>query len=138
MPSEVSTIEHVRCTGLAARISAVFAEGDTDTIIEVLPWDNIVEPARADGGAYGRGVDSKFLFEEKKLLLQNFHVAETISGAGPSRVLWYNQSEDRQRKRKDQVGIIEPAVNLVTERLESLGHRIHSVFLTRPHEKVSS
>lgn len=135
VPPEVSTVEHVRCTGLAAQISAAFATGDTETIIKRLPWDSIVEPARADGGAYGRGVDSNFLLEEKKILLRKFGVAETISGAGPSRALWYSLSEDRQRKRKDKVGVIGPAVNLVSERLGSLGYQIHSVFLTRPSRK---
>lgn len=135
VPSLIQTVDHVRSMGLAARISAAFAKGDTQAILETLPWDNIVEPARADGGAYGKGVDSKFLFEEKKLLLSKFHVAETISGAGPSRALWYRLPEDRIQKRRNHVGIIQPAVALVTKRLESLGYETREVFMTRPSSK---
>jgi homoserine kinase len=135
VPSQVKTSEHVRSMGHAARISAAFAKGDVQAILETLPWDAIVEPARADGGAYGRGVDSGFLLDEKKTLLEKFHVAETISGAGPSRALWYSISEDLKKRRKNKIGIIHPAIALVTYRLRSLGHEVLEVFLTRPSSK---
>jgi homoserine kinase len=135
VPSQVQTAEYVRSIGHAARVSAAFAKGDVQAILEALPWDTIVEPARADGGAYGRGIDSGFLFNEKKLLLEKFHVAETISGAGPSRALWYSISEDLKQRRKNKIGVIEPAIALVTDRLRLLGHEVLEVFRTRPSSK---
>jgi homoserine kinase len=135
VPSEVLRPEHVRSMGYAARISAAFALGDVGAILETLPWDEIVEPARADSGAYGRGVDSRFLKEEKKMLLERFHVAETISGAGPSRALWYSISHDLKQRRKDKMGLIQPAIALVSDRLKSLGYEVLEAFLTRPSAK---
>jgi homoserine kinase len=135
VPSQVQRAEYVRSIGHAARVSAAFAKGDVRAILEALPWDTIVEPARADGGAYGKGIGSGFLLAEKKILLEKFHVAETISGAGPSRALWYSISEDIKRRRKDKMGTIEPAIALVTDRLRSLGHEVLEVFRTRPSSK---
>jgi homoserine kinase len=132
IPSQIQIAEHIRSTAYAARISAAFAQGNVSGIIEALPWDGIVEPARAEGGAYGRGIDSSFLLEEKKILLDKFRVAETISGAGPSRVLWYSLSEDVKQRRKDKMGTIQPAIALVTDRLKSLGHEVQKVFTTKP------
>lgn len=135
IPTQIPVGEHVRSSGYAARIAAALAVGDMKTLLGALPWDNVVEPARADGGAYGRGVDSRYLMEEKRILLECFHVAETVSGAGPSRALWYSLSEEAKRGRRNKVGGIGPAVDLVTERLRSLGHEVQAVFITNPSSK---
>jgi len=135
VPFQIQTAEHVRAMGHAGRISAAFAQGDVRAILETVPWDSVVEPARANGGLYGYGVDANHLREEKKTLLEKFHVAETISGAGPSRALWYSISEDRNQKRKDKTGIIQPAIELVTDRLKSLGYELREVFVTKPSSK---
>jgi len=121
--------------GHAGRISAAFAQGDVRAILETVSWDGVVEPARANGGLYGDGVDSIHLWEEKKVLFEKFHVAETISGAGPSRALWYSRSEDRNRTRKNKVGSIQPAVEFVTDRLRSLGYEVQEAFITKPSSK---
>jgi len=135
VPEQLQMTEHVRSIGRAARIAAAFANRDVRAILETLPWDGVVEPSRANGGVYGRGVDSGFLLEEKKILLQEFHVAETISGAGPSRALWYSISEDHKHRRKNRTGVIQPAIALVTDRLKALGHEVREVFMTKPSSK---
>jgi homoserine kinase len=132
LPDTVSREQYVRSMGYAARISAAFAKSDITTIIETLPWDDLVEPARAEAGSYGRGVDSRILREEKKMLLDEFHVAETISGAGPSRALWYSISENSRSLRKRKSSLIENAIEKVSDRLQSLGHSVSEVFITKP------
>lgn len=131
LPTSVPLPNVVQSLSYASRISAAFLSGDVDAILETLPWDPIVEPARAEAGAYGRGVTAEFLKEEKRLLLERYHVAETISGAGPSRALWYRLSEDMKMRRK-RTGLIRPAVDQVSRRLETLGYSVHHVFLTVP------
>ena len=135
LPSAVPTPAHINSMSSVAMVSAAFAMGDVRSILENLPWDEFVEPTRADGGVYGRGVDWRFLLEEKKRLFDRFHVAETISGAGPSRALWYSISEDLKRRRKNKIGLIRPAIALVSDKLKSLGHEVREVFLTRPSAK---
>lgn len=135
VPFQIQTTEHVRAMGHAGRISAAFAQGDVPTILETIPWDGVVEPARANAGLYGAGVDANHLLEEKKILLKKFHVAETISGAGPSRTLWYSISEDHNRKRKNNAGTVQPAIEFVTDRLTSLGYEIQKAFVTKPSTK---
>ncbi len=135
LPSTIRTSAHIQSMGYVARVSAAFALGDVKAIIETVPWDAIVEPTRADGGTYGEGVNSRFLLDEKKTLFDKFHVAETISGAGPSRALWYSTSEEHKHRRKNNVGIIQPAIDLVSDNLKSLGYEVRQVFLTRPSAK---
>ena len=132
LPEAVSRVQYVNAMGYVSKISAAFAAHDIKGIIEALPWDPTFEPARADAGCYGKGVDAQFLREEKETLLKEFHVAETISGAGPSRALWYSLSEDRRFRRKKQTGPIDTAVQVVSTGLRSLGHDIREVFVTRP------
>jgi homoserine kinase len=135
LPSHVPTKELVRSMGYVAQISAAFAKGDVGMILQALPWDGVIEPARAESGVYGMGVDSGFLAKEKRLLFHKFSVAETISGAGPSRALWYSISKDLSNRRKNKLGTIQPAIALVTERLKTLGHEVQEVFLTKPSSK---
>jgi homoserine kinase len=132
LPLTVSREQYVKAMGFVAKISAAFAASDVNTIIETLPWDPTVEPARADAECYGRGVDANFLQEEKEILLKKFHVAETISGAGPSRALWYSLSENRRFRKKKQTGSIESAIEQVSNRLRSLGHVVQEVIMTKP------
>jgi len=135
VPFQIQTTEHARAMGYAARISAAFARGDVRAILETLPWDGIVEPARANGGIYGAGIDATHLMREKRTLLKKLHVAETISGAGPSRALWYSISEDRSRRRQNKAGVIQPAIEFVTDGLRSFGYGVQKVFVTKPSTK---
>jgi homoserine kinase len=135
LPLTVSRGQYIESMSYASTRSAAFANGNMSALLETLPWDPVIEPARAAAGVYGKGVDADFLQQEKRLLIEKFHVAETISGAGPSRALWYSISEDRKRRRKDGVGLIRPAIGLVTERLGSLGHGVREIFTTKPSSK---
>lgn len=132
LPETMSREQYVNCMGYVSKISAAFAANDVKVIIETLPWDPTFEPARADAGCYGKGVDARFLREEKEMLLKQFHVAETISGAGPSRALWYSLSENRHFRRKRQTGLIDTAIEEVSIGLRSLGHCVQEVFVTKP------
>lgn len=135
LPHTLSMETHTESLGYAAKASAAFAARDVNAIIDALSWDPVVEPARANAGVYGKGISAEFLLEEKKLLLERFHVAETISGAGPSRALWYSITQDRRTRRKNKVGLIRPAIELVSNRLESVGHRVRTFTITRPTAK---
>jgi homoserine kinase len=135
LPATVATEQYVRSMSYVARISAAFASSDVNAIIETLQWDPMVEPARADAGCYGKGIDAHFLQEEKEMLLREFHVAETISGAGPSRALWYSISEDRRVRKKKQRDLIQVAIEQVSSRLRSLGHDVREVYITKPSAK---
>ena len=123
LPTLVVRDKYVEALGYASRIAWAFAEGDTGALIETLPWDPVIEPARAQAGVYGSGIDAKFLQEEKRALLEKFHVAETISGGGPSRALWF---------RVDRTGLVQEAVQFVSDRLRSRGYRTRHVIITRP------
>jgi homoserine kinase len=132
LPERVSREQYVSCMGYISKISAAFVSCDVNAIIETLPWDPTFEPARAEAGCYGKGVNAQFLREEKKMLLKEFHVAETISGAGPSRALWYSISENRRLRRKRHDSLIDSAVERVSTRLRLLGHDVQQVFVTKP------
>jgi homoserine kinase len=132
LPEKISREQYVNAMGYVSKISAAFAAHNTRGIIEALPWDPTFEPARADAGYYGKGVTAEFLQVEKRTLMERFHVAETISGAGPSRALWYSISEDRAFRRKKEAGLIANAIQVVSTGLRSFGHDVQEVFLTRP------
>jgi len=135
LPPVVSMRTHTECMAYASKVSAAFAVRDVNAILETLSWDPVVEPARANAGVYGKGINADFLLDEKKLLLEKFHIAETVCGAGPSRALWYSISEDQKVKRKNKVGLIQPANELVSNRLESVGQKVHAFALTKPTAK---
>ena len=132
VPSIITKANYIASMSYASVISASFARKDVGSILATLPWDFVVESARADGGAYGEGVTSLFLHEEKQVLEERYHVAETISGAGPSRALWFNIRQDIKTKKRNRIGLIKPAIEFVSERFETLGHKIQQVYITRP------
>jgi len=132
LPQMVSREQYVKAMSYAARTSAAFASGDVNGIIKSIPWDPVIEPARADAGCYGKGIDADSLLKEKQMLLERYHVAETISGAGPSRALWYSLSEDRRARRRKQMSVIDGAIERVSMNLESAGHKVLEVYRTRP------
>jgi homoserine kinase len=132
LPGTVSREQYVSCMGYVSKISAAFVSCDVSAIIETLPWDLTFEPARAEAGCYGEGINAQFLRDEKEMLLKEFHVAETISGAGPSRALWYSISENRRFRRKRHYSLIDSAIERVSTRLRLLGHDVREVFVTKP------
>ncbi len=135
LPTTIPRDNYVRSMSYVAKISAAFASSNVNAIIETLPWDPTFEPARADAGCYGKGIDAQFLQEEKEMLLKEYHVAETISGAGPSRALWFSLSQHRHVRKKKQTSPIDLAIKQVSNRLGSLGHEVREVYLTRPSAK---
>ena len=132
LPEIVSREQYVSCMGYVSKISAAFASRDVKAIIETLPWDPTFEPARAEVGCYGRGVNAQFLRDEKEMLLKEFHVAETISGAGPSRALWYSISENHRFRMRRHDSLIDSAIERVSTRLRLLGYDVRWVFVTKP------
>jgi len=132
IPSTVTKANYIASMSYVSVISASFAQKDVESILATLPWDFVIEAARADGGAYGDGVTSSFLQEEKQVLEERYHVAETISGAGPSRALWFSIRQDAKTKKRNRLGLIKPAVEFVSERFEALGHKAQQVYITKP------
>ena len=135
LPETASRAQYIESLGYASTVTAALANQDLDTLLETIPWDPFVEPARAMAGAYGTGVNSEFLQGLKRELFDRFHVAQTVSGAGPSHALWYSLSEDENTRGKNGVGLIKPAAELVSSRLGALGHGVREVFLTKPSPK---
>jgi homoserine kinase len=132
LPNTTSREKYVESIGYASTVTAALANHDLDTLLETIPWDPFVEPARAAAGAYGNGVTPDFLHSLKSELFEKFHVAETVSGAGPSHALWYSLSEDQNKHEKTGVGLIKPAIEHLSGRLGILGHSVREVFITKP------
>jgi len=132
LPDAVSREQYVESIGYASTVTAALANNDLDTVLETIPWDPFVEPARAAAGAYGNGVSPELLQSMKRELFDKFHVADTVSGAGPSHALWYRVSEDENTRKKNGVGLIKPAIELVSARLNALGYVVREVFITKP------
>ncbi|MCS7135510.1 MAG: hypothetical protein RMJ14_02000 [Nitrososphaerota archaeon] len=107
-----------------AAISVGFVTGDVDCILRNIAWDTVVEKARADSQVYGIGIDWRFLEEEKLYLFKKYGIAETISGAGPSRILWYSISRHSQT--------IDEALGYVVDRIRELGYDVEAIFKTYP------
>jgi homoserine kinase len=135
LPNTTSREKYVESIGYASTVTAALASQNLNTLLETIPWDPFVEPARAAAGAYGKGVSPVFLQDLKRELFANFHVAETVSGAGPSHALWYSISEDRAKRATNGVGLIKPAIELISNRLGTLGHNVREVFITKPSSK---
>ena len=95
----------------------------------MVSYDPYAESSRADAGVYGSGIDWSLLMQEKRTLLEKFHVAETISGAGPSRLLWFRKSENLKPKGNRPV---DKAMELVAENLRKQGHSIQTIIETTP------
>ncbi len=98
-------------------------------VFKHISFDYIVEAARANAGVYGEAYNWDALLEEKQILLDRYNVALTISGAGPSRLLWYDLEENLENTSKRP---IDGAVKLVTENLERRGYRVEEVIYTVP------
>jgi len=131
IPLKLDLKTHIEVTARAAAAALALAVGDYDFFLKAVSHDPFVECVRADAGVYGGGVDCKQLMDEKKRLLRRYHVAETISGAGPSRVIFYKTSENRGELGKRPV---DAAVSEVVESLEKNGHRVLEVIETKPDQ----
>lgn len=129
LPPSVLRERYVEMISRISLISVGFSLKKVDLILQNVAWDRVVEPSRADAGVYGK-LDSKMLEEEKKMLYENFHVSETVSGAGPSRVLWYGVSKNDSAARG--VRPIDRAIRIVSERLVKAGHKVVKIFETVP------
>lgn len=128
IPGTVSGRVYVDGVSRAAMIAASLAMKRLDFVIRHVPFDPYVEPARADAGIYGEGYGWSTLLEEKRLLLERYGVGMTISGAGPSRLLWYD-AEKAGLGGRDVIGL---AVKEVVEGLRRRGYGVDEVIYTRP------
>jgi homoserine kinase len=107
--------------------AAALALSDLDLFLKAVYLDPFVEVARATAGVYGPWLDGEKLVEEKQRLFKLYHVAEVISGAGPSRLLLYKKSENRG----DYGGRpVDEALKEVLEGVEAGGGRVLEVFET--------
>lgn len=129
LPASVSREHYVEMIGRISLITAGFSHKNIDLILENIAWDKIVEPSRADAGIYGK-LDSKMLQDEKRMLLENLQVAETVSGAGPSLILWYSKRENKSAPHGARP--IDHATRIVSGRLERAGHKVVKVIETTP------
>ncbi|MEM2095457.1 MAG: hypothetical protein QXX19_02260 [Candidatus Caldarchaeum sp.] len=130
VPESVETMTHVELTARAAVAALALCKSDLDTFFRAVCLDPFVEYSRADAGVYGNGVDGRKLMEEKRWLLRKYNVAETISGAGPSRVLFYKLSENDQGVGERPV---DKAVAEIVEKLGRNGYKLLEAFDTRPN-----
>lgn len=126
VPDFVHKSDMVGNVSRVAAVSVGFVTGDVDCILRNIAWDTVVERSRADSQVYGSGIDWKFLEEEKLYLFKKYGIAETISGAGPSRILWYSISRHSQ--------VIDEALGYVLDRLKELGYEAEAIFKTYPSE----
>lgn len=124
VPTFVHKSDIIGNVSRVAAVSVGFVTGDVECILRNIAWDTIVERARADSQVYGSGVDWLFLEEEKLHLLKKYGIAETISGAGPSRILWYSISRHSQ--------VIDEALGYVVDRIRGLGYDVEAIFKTYP------
>jgi homoserine kinase len=129
VPEGLSRHQHVETVGRAALATLALYASDLDLLLECVVYDPYVEMARAEAGVYGRGLNGELLTEEKRKIFQLYHVAETVSGAGPSRLLWYRFSENRGPEGERP---IDKAVETVLDNLSSAGYRAHRIYHTGP------
>lgn len=129
IPKSIKMEDHVRGLSDVAMVTAGLLFGDLNRVFRHVSFDHIVEAARANARVYGEAYNWETLLEEKQALLDRYNVALTISGAGPSRLLWYDVEEN---SRKNSNRPIDEAVRLVTANLERRGYRVEDVIYTRP------
>ncbi|MEM3031506.1 MAG: homoserine kinase [Nitrososphaerota archaeon] len=129
VPEVLGRNKHVEIVGRASLAAVGISTSDIELVLSSVLYDPYVELARADAGVYGHGVDGRALVGEKLELFRRYHVVETISGAGPSRLLWFKISENRGKEGERPV---DRAVELVSDNLLSAGHRVWRIFHTGP------
>ena len=127
LPEMLEVRRHVAVASRTAVAAAALALSDLDLFLKAVYLDPFVEVARATAGVYGPWLDGEKLVEEKQRLFKLYHVAEVISGAGPSRLLLYKKSENRG----DYGGRpVDEALQEVLEGVEAGGGRVLEVFET--------
>lgn len=128
IPESVGMEDHITVASRLAAICLSLERGDLRTLFSLVPFDPVVERSRAEAGLYGR-YNWKELLGEKTRLLRRYGVAMTISGAGPSRLLWYDLRRNAQEEGRRP---IDGALADVLSTLESKGHRVLEVIWTEP------
>ena len=129
IPKSIRMEDHIRSLSQGAMVTAGLLCGDLKRVFRHISFDHVVEAARANAGVYGDAYNWETLLEEKQTLLDRYNVALTISGAGPSRLLWYDVEEN---SGKDSRRPIDEAVRLVKENLERRGYKVEDVIYTMP------
>ncbi len=130
IPETLSLKTHLEVTSRVGTAALALASGQVDIFLKAISYDPFVEYFRADAGLYGKGVNGEKLMMEKRRLFKEFKVAEVISGAGPSRALFFKLSEN-----KDPPGSrpVDMAVAEVIDTFERNGNRVLEIFETRPN-----
>ncbi|MDW8092381.1 MAG: hypothetical protein RMJ06_01650 [Nitrososphaerota archaeon] len=113
----------------ASSVAVGLITGDLRLAFENAPFDPVVERFRAEAGVYGAGYSWRDLYEEKERLLERYGVAMTVSGAGPSRLLWYEVSSNEGQRGERP---IDRAIEEVSEGLRSRGHAVEEIIFTAP------
>lgn len=129
IPASVRMEDYVKGISHVSMVTAGLIHRDLRRVFRHVSFDYVVEAARANAGVYGEDYSWDVLLEEKEVLLERYNVALTISGAGPSRLLWYDLEENSVDSSKRP---IDEAVKLVTENLERRGYRVEEVIYTTP------
>jgi len=91
LPEDVQAAQDER----ALRAKQALSAGDVQLFLELVNTDEFHEPRRADAGVYGN-FSAADLRNLRSNLAEQFGVALSISGAGPSMQFWYAAS-DRER-----------------------------------------
>ncbi|MCS7136861.1 MAG: hypothetical protein RMK31_06690 [Candidatus Caldarchaeum sp.] len=130
VPENLGLKTHVELTARVAVAAMALSNADLNTFFRAVSQDPFVEYNRANAGVYGKGVDGKKLMEEKMRLLKKYNVAEVVSGAGPSRVLFFKLSENTQPPGYRPV---DAAAAEVVSQLEKNGYKILEMIETRPN-----
>ncbi|MEM4281068.1 MAG: hypothetical protein QW470_05120 [Candidatus Caldarchaeum sp.] len=129
VPEKLSLETHVEVVSRVGVAALALCRGNLDLFLRAVYRDPFVEYFRAEAGVYGEGVDGRKLLTEKERLLKKYNVAEVVSGAGPSRVLFYKISENSQQKGMRSV---DAAVEEVVEGFKAAGYSVSEIFETRP------
>ncbi len=129
VPKSVSVENYIRGISQISMITVGLIRGDLKTVFRHVSFDYVVEAARANAGIYGEAYNWKVLLEEKQMLLDEYNVALTISGAGPSRLLWYDLNENQEEPSNRPV---DRAVKLVVENMKRHGYGVKEIIYTRP------
>jgi len=127
LPEVVEVKTHVGLASRTAVAAAALALSDLDLFLKAVHIDPFVEVARANAGVYGPWLTGEKLLEEKRRLYKLYHIAEVISGAGPSRLLLFKKSENKRDFGRRPV---DEALQEVMESIEAGGGRVLEVFET--------
>lgn len=90
LKTDISAEDFIYQSGAISAATASLVSGDINDFLSIIIRDIYHESYRASAGLYGNFHSEEF-FELKMKLFKDFHVALTVSGAGPSMLFLYNK-----------------------------------------------